>query len=150
MVVKNMFLASILKLFNSLYLSHAFHLKVSCINVSLLVLTTSFTAFLHLAGPSVSLTVIIATLAASITPCVMACIMLIFDAIFFYFTFLYLLLTASCESAFFSISVSLSLPYVNILSVLTLCGVIAIEGIKYPQLLLTMLFICVSNVTKII
>ena len=92
----NMFLTSILKLFNSLYLSCAFQSNVGCLSASPLTLGASCTGLLLLVGLSPSLTATIAALVASRRTCHMVCIMLCSDAISLYFTFLQLCLTWDC------------------------------------------------------
>ena len=84
-----MFLTSILKIFNSLYVSFTFQFKIGCLSVHQITLNSANTVLLLLPEPSASLTSIIAALVASIPAYVIICFMLCLDAISFQLFFSY-------------------------------------------------------------
>ena len=78
----NMFLTSISKLINSLYVFATFQLKIGCFSCGQLDLGATCTGLLVLAVPSAFLTARIAAFTALITALVMTCVMLCSVAIF--------------------------------------------------------------------
>ena len=126
-----MLLTSILKLFNSWYLSCTFQANVGCLSDGPLALGTVCAVLLPLAGSSTSLTAINAALVASLSACVIACVMFS-DTISLYFAFVQIHLNWDCLTS--------SFPCVRLLLLLTSCNVTHIKGKWHYLLLLAMSF----------
>ena len=97
LLVKQMFLTSISKLFNLRYLSGSFQLTVGCFSIDLLALVVCCDVLAFSTMFSASLAVIITALLAAVAACVTACIMLFrYHFLFLFCAFLQICLWWDC------------------------------------------------------